>query len=336
MDVTPQKIGQQLLAILIAICLAALFFNDELNSSALLANFPIFTNNTAILILLSCLHVKLVLDSDSDADITARSLYLVQACILSFLLLQGFLAAHLIYYPTAIGEELIHALGLPSSPQTILVIALLNSAIFLEMVPSLRVLKIGLYGAAFFVNWTFFTSHLLHFSKLTLFPEIHRFGISPLTSFSCFLLFLAALIINHPIIAKSFLKSTTKHGFVSRAILLGALAVPIALTPLLNSENSYSVYNSSLIIMTILSIALAAAALYTSYLDWKYQRLQRGMITICAYTKKVKIDEEWIEIEQFLDQTFGVKLSHGVEPETYATLIQELENAKTDSKSDHS
>lgn len=88
--------------------------------------------------------------------------------------------------------------------------------------------------------------------------------------------------------------------------------------------------------MTILSIALAAAALYTSYLDWKYQRLQRGMITICAYTKKVKIDEEWIEIEQFLDQTFGVKLSHGVEPETYATLIQELENAKTDSKSDHS
>ncbi|MBN2068159.1 MAG: response regulator [Opitutales bacterium] len=48
-----------------------------------------------------------------------------------------------------------------------------------------------------------------------------------------------------------------------------------------------------------------------------------NMLTICAYTKKIKIpDEGWQTIEQFMSKHLGIKLSHGIEPNYYESVIR--------------
>jgi len=61
-------------------------------------------------------------------------------------------------------------------------------------------------------------------------------------------------------------------------------------------------------------LALGAA---TSY--WTSRMIQRirfleGFMVICANCKKVRVDDDWITIEQFLKSTSDVMLSHGMCP----------------------
>lgn len=47
-----------------------------------------------------------------------------------------------------------------------------------------------------------------------------------------------------------------------------------------------------------------------------------NIVTMCAYTKKVKLpDEDWLTIEEFIDKQFGIKLSHGIHPDYYQDVI---------------
>lgn len=51
-------------------------------------------------------------------------------------------------------------------------------------------------------------------------------------------------------------------------------------------------------------------------------RSLENIVTMCAYTKKVKLpDEDWITIENFVDRFLGIKLSHGIHPEYYQDVI---------------
>ena len=46
------------------------------------------------------------------------------------------------------------------------------------------------------------------------------------------------------------------------------------------------------------------------------------VLTICAYTKKIKMDDgNWEALEQFMVREFGFQLSHGVEPGYYEQVI---------------
>jgi hypothetical protein len=37
--------------------------------------------------------------------------------------------------------------------------------------------------------------------------------------------------------------------------------------------------------------------------------------TICAWTKKVKLDDKWISIEEFLQNHLGYSVTHGISDE---------------------
>lgn len=51
-------------------------------------------------------------------------------------------------------------------------------------------------------------------------------------------------------------------------------------------------------------------------------RSLENIVTMCAYTKKVKLpDEDWQTIEDFVDQHLGIKLSHGIHPDYYQQVI---------------
>ncbi len=56
-----------------------------------------------------------------------------------------------------------------------------------------------------------------------------------------------------------------------------------------------------------------------------------SMLTICAYTKKIKFpDEGWQSIETFMSKHLGITLSHGIDPEHFEkVLMPELEALKS-------
>lgn len=52
-------------------------------------------------------------------------------------------------------------------------------------------------------------------------------------------------------------------------------------------------------------------------------RSLENVLTICAYTKKIRIPAEgWQTIEEFMDRHLGIRLSHGVEPHYYEEVIK--------------
>lgn len=55
-----------------------------------------------------------------------------------------------------------------------------------------------------------------------------------------------------------------------------------------------------------------------------------GLVTICAYTKKIKLaDQTWLRIEDFIENTLGIQLTHGVDPHYYEkNILPELERLK--------
>ncbi len=45
------------------------------------------------------------------------------------------------------------------------------------------------------------------------------------------------------------------------------------------------------------------------------------ILTVCAWTKKIKLDDQWVSFEDFLSQRLGFRVSHGITPEAAAELL---------------
>ena len=46
-----------------------------------------------------------------------------------------------------------------------------------------------------------------------------------------------------------------------------------------------------------------------------------NLVTVCAWTKKIKINGEWISFEQFIRDELGLPITHGMTPEAAAHLL---------------
>ena len=66
----------------------------------------------------------------------------------------------------------------------------------------------------------------------------------------------------------------------------------------------------------------------------KYQQRSRAVeniLTMCARTKRIQFNGEWLSIEDFLWKQYGFKISHGLSPEAVKEkweIIDEMELAK--------
>ena len=58
------------------------------------------------------------------------------------------------------------------------------------------------------------------------------------------------------------------------------------------------------------------------------QRLQGEFQVICAWTKRIRVEDKWMTIEEFLRDHLHIKLSHGMSPEAKAKLAREAEANK--------
>lgn len=41
----------------------------------------------------------------------------------------------------------------------------------------------------------------------------------------------------------------------------------------------------------------------------------KSVVTLCAWTRKIKLDQEWVSFEEFLTRRLGLAVSHGINPE---------------------
>jgi hypothetical protein len=55
------------------------------------------------------------------------------------------------------------------------------------------------------------------------------------------------------------------------------------------------------------------------------RKLQGGLQTICAWTKRIKVGDEWMTPDEFLSTQLHIKLSHGISPEAYEDMMHKLD-----------
>jgi len=69
----------------------------------------------------------------------------------------------------------------------------------------------------------------------------------------------------------------------------------------------------SLTVLLVASITVCATL-------WVFQRLRflEGFIQICAWCRKVNVDDDWVSFEQYLKRETDVQLSHSICPECRA------------------
>ena len=62
----------------------------------------------------------------------------------------------------------------------------------------------------------------------------------------------------------------------------------------------------------------------------KIQQLQENIQIVCAWTKRIKVADKWISLEEFLENELHMKLSHGMSPEAFLAYMKDLERDKKD------
>ena len=53
--------------------------------------------------------------------------------------------------------------------------------------------------------------------------------------------------------------------------------------------------------------------------------LQEGLVVVCAWTKRIKHEGEWISMDEFLIKHLGLKLTHGISDEAAAEILKGIE-----------
>lgn len=52
-------------------------------------------------------------------------------------------------------------------------------------------------------------------------------------------------------------------------------------------------------------------------------RARKELLTVCAWTNKIRIDGRWMKLEDFLVHELGAQVSHGIHPSAAAAIIDE-------------
>jgi CHASE3 domain sensor protein len=63
----------------------------------------------------------------------------------------------------------------------------------------------------------------------------------------------------------------------------------------------------------------------------RVRRLRR-LVTICAWTHRLKMDGEWVTMEEFLRTRFNVSVSHGISEEGAQRLRNEIQDLRSESE----
>lgn len=74
-----------------------------------------------------------------------------------------------------------------------------------------------------------------------------------------------------------------------------------------------------------LSARKAIATLTQIFLGAERSKELRKLVTVCAWSRKIRVDEEWVSFEEFLVDKLGVTVTHGIDPQVAERLHGEME-----------
>lgn len=57
-----------------------------------------------------------------------------------------------------------------------------------------------------------------------------------------------------------------------------------------------------------------------AWLLWRYER-SRQLVIMCAWSRTIQFEGEWLTFEQYLERRFGLQTSHGVRPEVAEQIV---------------
>jgi len=82
--------------------------------------------------------------------------------------------------------------------------------------------------------------------------------------------------------------------------------------------------NFGQIVMNQMELRLSSRLLFRS-LSQIYDETKSPdrMLTVCAWSKKILIHNEWLTLEEFFTERLGLKISHGMDPELMEQLVKE-------------
>jgi hypothetical protein len=76
----------------------------------------------------------------------------------------------------------------------------------------------------------------------------------------------------------------------------------------------------------VLLVIWITAILGTETVQAKKKIREMGkLLTICAWTKQIKVDDEWIPIEDYLTKHCGLKLTHGITKEAQQLYFKDMD-----------
>lgn len=82
---------------------------------------------------------------------------------------------------------------------------------------------------------------------------------------------------------------------------------------LTSKTHSHTLYGTLLLVANLLTLAALVVVLW-------YLRKAQNLVTMCAWSRTIEHNGEWLSFEQYLFRRFGINTSHGISPE-------ELKNA---------
>lgn len=84
---------------------------------------------------------------------------------------------------------------------------------------------------------------------------------------------------------------------------------------------------SSVVYVMMAALFLIATALMLAvvWLLGYVRRLQGGLVTVCAWTKQVREGDQWMSLEAYLVDRFGLKITHGISDEAAAAFLADLD-----------
>ncbi len=55
------------------------------------------------------------------------------------------------------------------------------------------------------------------------------------------------------------------------------------------------------------------------------RKVQGQLQVVCAWTKRIHVDDKWLSLDEFLKQKLGVNVSHGISPEAMEEVKRQIE-----------
>jgi CHASE3 domain sensor protein len=71
-------------------------------------------------------------------------------------------------------------------------------------------------------------------------------------------------------------------------------------------------------------VAVGAVGVTVWAIRWS-KRLQAGLVTMCAWTRQIRHEGEWVSTEEYLFRRFGLNITHGISDAAARRLVAESE-----------